>query len=70
MKGLVADELTLLCRKDDVLPVGFDYLTLKKKIEEASDPTRLEIINRLKIAKKRGWLREHINLSRLVDEYC
>jgi len=69
LRGLMTDELTLLCRKEDTAPIGFDYLLVKKKIEDAPDEVREEILNRMRIARDRGWLKEHLYMSSLVDDF-
>jgi len=69
MKGLATDELTVLCHKEDVVPIGFNYIKLKRAIENKSNPdVRQHVLTRLNIAKERGWLKEHIYMTRLVEE--
>lgn len=62
------DELTLLCRKDLVFPVGFELPTVKDRLRRLSDAAdRESAIARLKKARQRRWLDEHLHLSRFVD---
>lgn len=69
LKGLMSDELTVVCQKEDVDPVGFDYLNLKKTLERGSrDVSCRNALQRLEEAQQKGWLKEHLNISRLVDE--
>lgn len=69
LRGLATDELTLLCRKETVTPFGFNYLAFKQLIGNSSNSdARNEILNRLNIAKRRGWLKEHPNMTRLVED--
>lgn len=71
-RGWATDELTLLCRKEAVDSVPFDYLVLKKILESGDQivsDERRAVLQRLQEAKRRGWLKEHIYMSQLVDEY-
>lgn len=69
LKGLTSDELTILCQKEDVEPVGFDYLILKNKIENnLADDSSVHALERLWEAQKRGWLKEHLYMTRLVED--
>jgi len=69
-RGLACDELTVLCRKENVVPIGFHYLRVKGMLEGITDPERKEhIVNRLQKARERGWLNEHLYMSRLVDDH-
>ncbi len=71
-RGWSTDELTVLCRKEAVVPIPFDYLVLKNKLEYDKQEGGLDkkaVLQRLSDAKERGWLKEHIYMSRLVDEY-
>jgi SAM-dependent methyltransferase len=67
-RGLASDELTVVCVKDDVVPIGFDYYTVKNTLEEEKAlERRNDIERRLLEAYKRGWLKEHLFLTRLVE---
>lgn len=71
-RGWATDELTLLCRKESVRPVSFDYLAIKDVLESNEPDREVEqkmIIGRLREAKERGWLKEHIYLSKLIDAH-
>ncbi len=69
-KGLTTDELTVLCQKEEVTPLGFNYPLVKSFLENSTDSVaRSQVINRLRLAQQKGWLKEHLYMSRLVDEY-
>jgi len=67
-KSWTTDELTVVCRKDDVTPIGFDYYSVKNIVEnETALERRGDIEHRLLEAYRRGWLKEHLFLTRLVE---
>lgn len=68
-KGLCCDELTVVAIKDDVSAIGFELNNVKHFFENIGDSiqTKKTAINRLKTARNRGWLDEHIYLSKFVD---
>ncbi len=68
-KGVMTDELTVLCRKEETTPIGFDYIIVKNKIEDAPAEVREQILSRMRIARDRGWLKEHLYMSSLVNGY-
>ena len=71
-RGWATDELTLLCRKEELVPVPFDYLYIRSVLEDKSEEVRArqnEILDRLTRASNRGWLKEHIYMSELVEKY-
>ena len=69
MKGVCSDELTVLARKDDVPISGFELNTVRRALDDCSEKdVRKKNIERLKEARQRGWLDEHLYLSKLVDE--
>lgn len=71
-KGWATEELTLLCSRSDNISVPFEYTTLKEILEGRNIPEGLDrptILKRLQEAKRRGWLKEHIYMSKLVEEY-
>lgn len=69
LKGLCTDELTVLARKEDVPVVGFEYNEVKKRLAACADlEEKKSLQERLRLAKNRGWLKEHLYLARLVDE--
>jgi len=66
-KGLCSDELTVLAVKDEVPAIGFELNTVQSyfdKVEESEE--RSKALSRLQDAKTRGWLNEHLYLSKLV----
>lgn len=68
-RGLCSDELTILAQKDNVPAVGFELNMVKRYLKKSvGDPDRNVAIARMKEARKRGWLDEHLYLSKLVDE--
>ncbi len=69
MKGVCSDELTVLARKDECPVTGFELYTIKRALDGFSEKdVRDKAVLRLKEAKRRGWLDEHLYLSKLVDE--
>ncbi len=70
LRGLCCDELTVLARKDEAPAVGFELNRVEKFFEEFGDgrQVRRAAAERLKEARKRGWLDEHLYLSKLVDD--
>lgn len=70
LKGFSADELTILCRKEDVPLVGFELNDVRRNLANTMSENERELmIERLKIARQKGWLDEHLYLSNLVDEF-
>lgn len=68
MKGLCCDELTVLVEKEDVPAVGFELNRVKKFLEgSGSKDDYGKAVERLKQARRKGWLDEHLYLSQLVD---
>ncbi len=68
-KNSCCDELTIVAKKEDVPVIGFDYITFKATIERyRSDERWPEVRARLKELEKRGWLAEHLYMSKLVKE--
>ncbi len=63
----MTDELTVLCRKEETTPIGFDYIIVKNKIEDAPAEVREQILSRMRIARDKGWLKEHLYMSSLVN---
>ena len=69
-KGVATDELTVLSRKEDVSPVGFNYLNLRENLKSGDNEVlRNQICRRIKEAQRRGWLKEHLYTAKLIDEY-
>jgi SAM-dependent methyltransferase len=70
-KRWFADELTVLARKEDTYPIGFQYTHVKADLErirgqKAERQGRL----RLQEALRRGWLREHPLLAGIATGTC
>lgn len=71
-KGWATEELTLLCKKEEVEPVPFEYATIKRILDGTAPESALErrvVLKRLHEAKKRGWLKEHIYFTKLAETY-
>jgi hypothetical protein len=68
LRGLCCDELTVLARKDEAPAIGFELNRIKKSLRNAKlNGTLPEASKRLKEARSRGWLNEHLYLSDFVD---
>jgi hypothetical protein len=68
LRGLCCDELTLLAVKDDVPAIGFELNRIQRFLDDHKDSqTSEKAIFRLKEARRKGWLDEHLYLSKLVD---
>lgn len=69
LKGVCADELTVLSRKVNAPIIGFEYNDVVNLLRRCSDlVVRKKIIDRLVVARNNGWLDEHLYLAKLVDE--
>lgn len=69
LKGLCCDELTLLARKDDTPAIGFELNRVKKFLKNTEGSKEYTLATeRLQEARDKGWLDEHLYLSKLVDE--
>jgi 2-polyprenyl-3-methyl-5-hydroxy-6-metoxy-1,4-benzoquinol methylase len=67
-KSWFTDELTLLAKKEEVPPVGFELPTVKSRLQSmTSERDNKEAKKRLKQARQNGWLDEHLYLSAFVD---
>lgn len=67
-KSWFTDELTLLARKEQVPPIGFELPTVKSRLQNmTSKKDRKAAESRLKQARQYGWLDEHLYLSAFVD---
>lgn len=68
-KGAFTDELTVMAQKDAVVPTGFSLATVSQTLEKhAGSIEEKEMVVRLKEARAKGWLDEHLYLAKLVDE--
>ncbi len=69
LRGICTDELTILSRKEDVPVVGFELAQVKKKLAACGDAEVIKLMKeRLRIARRKGWLDEHLYLAKMVDE--
>lgn len=70
LRGVCSDELTVLARKDDAPAIGFELNKVKGFLDRNPEgsPERQSAVARLKEARSRGWLDEHLYLGKLVDE--
>jgi hypothetical protein len=67
---MCTDELTILSRKEDVPLIGFELAQVLKKLAACSTSEGKRMMQeRLRAAKKKGWLDEHLYLAKLVDEF-
>lgn len=70
-KNWFTDELTVLARKEDVYPVGFQFLRVHEELDRLRGlPEKSQALARLNEARHLGWLREHLLLNALVAECC
>ena len=68
LKGLCSDELTVLAKRDDTPAVGFELNQVKRFFDDEDNKAEAgKAVGRFKEAQKRGWLKEHLFLSRFVD---
>lgn len=69
LRGWCADELTVLARKEATIPVGFQYRRIRSALDRLpGDPAREGVLARLRKARQRGWLDEHLMLKALADK--
>lgn len=67
-KDWFTDELTVLCQKEDVPPIGFELPTVRRILGQLKEEGgESNAVARLKEVRKRGWLDEHLYLAALVD---
>jgi SAM-dependent methyltransferase len=68
-KNWFADELTVLAKREDVQPVGFQFLRVREELARLHGlPERSRVLARLNEARRLGWLQEHLLLNALVAE--
>jgi 2-polyprenyl-3-methyl-5-hydroxy-6-metoxy-1,4-benzoquinol methylase len=64
-----ADELTVLAKREDVYPVGFQIMRIRSELERLRGlPEEPQVVARLAEARHRGWLSEFLMLDALVNE--
>jgi|GEM_PF-1817211 2-polyprenyl-3-methyl-5-hydroxy-6-metoxy-1,4-benzoquinol methylase len=64
-----SDELTVLAKREDVYPVGFQIMRIRSELERLRGlPEEPQVVARLAEARHRGWLSEFLMLDALVDE--
>ena len=69
LRGWSTDELTILARRDPTVPVGFQYQRIRSLLADSGGrPGRDDAVARLREARRRGWLDEHLMLKALADE--
>jgi len=69
LRGWSTDELTVLARKEGTYPVGFQYLRVRSVLDRVRGrPEHDDAVARLREARRRGWLDEHLMLKALTDE--
>jgi SAM-dependent methyltransferase len=67
-RGLCCDELTVLAKRDDTPAVGFELNQVKRFFDDEDNKAEAgKAVGRFKEAQERGWLKEHLYLSRFVD---
>lgn len=65
------DELTVLAKREDAYPVGFQYPRVLQQLARLSgSPQEAEVLERLQEARRLGWLGEHPMLNSLTAERC
>ena len=70
-RGWSCDELTILARRDETVPVGFEYLRVLSEMEHLKGTPECRTAGaRLAEARRRGWLREHLMLDQWVKEHA
>jgi len=70
-KNWFADELTVLAKREDIYPVGFQFPRVREELARLHGfPEEAQILARLNEARRLGWLREHLMLNALVAERC
>jgi SAM-dependent methyltransferase len=69
LRGWATDELTVLARKEVTYPVGLGYLRVRSLLDGLRGrPEHDDAVARLREARRRGWLDEHLMLKALADE--
>ena len=69
LRAWCTDELTVLARKEPAFPIGFQYPRVLSLLAELRGrPEHDGAVARLRAARRRGWLDEHLMLKALSDE--
>jgi SAM-dependent methyltransferase len=69
LRGWTTDELTVLARKEGIGALGFQYLRVRAGLDALRGrPEYDDAVARLREARRRGWLDEHLMLKTLADE--
>jgi len=69
LRSWSTNELTVLARKEGSYAVGFQYLRVRSLLEGLRGrPEHGHALARLREARRRGWLDEHLMLRTLADE--
>jgi SAM-dependent methyltransferase len=69
LRGWSTDELTILARKEAAYPIGFQYSRVRSLLDGLRGrPEHDNAVARLREARRRGWLDEHLMLRALADE--
>jgi SAM-dependent methyltransferase len=69
LRGWTTDELTVLARREGIGALGFQYLRVRAGLDALRGrPEYDDAVARLREARRRGWLDEHLMLRTLADE--
>lgn len=69
LRGWTTDELTVLARREGIGALGFQYLRVRAGLDALRGrPEYDDAVARLREARRRGWLDEHLMLKTLADE--
>lgn len=68
-RGLCCDELTVLSERDEVPSVGFELNQVNRFFSEQNNSAEFRAAAlRFREAQTKGWLKEHLYLSKFVDD--
>jgi SAM-dependent methyltransferase len=69
LRGWSTDELTVLARREAAYPIGFQYWRVRSLLDGLRGrPEHDAAVARLREARRRDWLDEHLMLKALTDE--
>jgi SAM-dependent methyltransferase len=69
LRGWATDELTVLARREGMEALGFQHLRVRSRLDGLRGrPEHDDAVARLREARRRGWLDEHLMLKTLADE--